>query len=256
MRLILSFLYFILCKFILSNPFFSSKTVVQAISFKKIKSIPTIVQQYERRTKSKITWKKRYNSHKCGFQVLFRSPALPQDIQLAQKLLIREKMNPFFLSPDNFVVAYQNKVDNQNHPIQTEIHTVLGFGQIRALTPMNEDVTIQKQYYELASLYVLQPYRKKGIGSMIVSELIRKFENENDNLENKTNLSKQLCLLTLAPTVPFYEQFGFQCVTRTTMDDNIKKEYERRIPPPLLGEYALGKLVSKILGNDLVCMVR
>lgn len=175
--------------------------------------------------------------HLSSFTIQFRSPAQVSDMEIAQQILFKEKMNPFFLSRDNFVVAFDSDCDFPEK-------SVLGFGQIRPIQGKKSFGDETVDYVELASLYVLPSYRKKGIGSLIVSELLNRHDIDCDE-----NRKSQICLLTLAPTVPFYEPFGFRCVE---MDGN--SEYS--IPSSMKMEYMLGSLVSKILGNEIVCMIR
>ena len=106
-----------------------------------------------------------------------------------------------------------------------EKQLVVGFGQIRPLTP---------DYAELASLYVLPEYRKQGIGTALVKELLKCYDAEKQEAV--------VCLLTLRPTIPFYTPHGFRVV--------------ENIPEPLKFEFKAGSVISTLLGNDLVCMVR
>lgn len=102
---------------------------------------------------------------------------------------------------------------------------MIGFGQIR---PLNIE------YSELASLYVLPDYRQQGVGSALVKELLARHEDDT-----------KVCLLTLKPTMSFYEMHGFVCIK--SLED---------LPSNLKFEFKVGSLISSFLGNDLVCMVR
>jgi N-acetylglutamate synthase-like GNAT family acetyltransferase len=152
-----------------------------------------------------------------GFQ--FRS-AMDEDISAARKILLQQAMNPLSLSKENLLVAFDDDLDEQ---------PLLGFGQIR---PMDND------YSELASLYVIPKRRKQGIGGAIVEALLER---------HKASSSKEVCLLTLKPTVPFYETYGFQ----------VASESERKkLPASLQFEFQAGNAVSLFLGNALVCMIQ
>ena len=107
---------------------------------------------------------------------------------------------------------------------------MVGFGQIRKL---------DDHYSELASLYVNPPYRSNGIGTAIVSELLKRHEDHDASMNSNT-----VCLLTLHPTVPFYEKHAFRVVEKDM------------VPQPLKFEFAAGSLLSAILGNTIVCMIR
>lgn len=106
-----------------------------------------------------------------------------------------------------------------------ENQDILGFGQIRPL---------DGQYSELASLYVLPDYRGQGIGSSVVEELLKRHED-----------GTKVCLLTLRPTTSFYEAHGFLPI-----------ESSNDLPASVQFEFKAGSLISIVLGNDLVCMVR
>ena len=112
---------------------------------------------------------------------------------------------------------------------QSEQGDMIGFGQIRPLDSI---------YSELASLYVYPEHRNRGIGSALVEKLLQRHDADPFH-------SKRVCLLTLKPTVRFYEKHGF--VEQISIDD---------LPSALQFEFRAGSLVSSILGNDICCMVR
>jgi GNAT superfamily N-acetyltransferase len=96
-------------------------------------------------------------------------------------------------------------------------------------------------YVELASLYVLPNRRGKGIGDALVQELLSRHDSKGSNGPTKNT---EVVLLTLRPTTPLYEKYGFEIVN------------ESEIPASLQFEYKAGSIVSAFLGNDLVCMKR
>ena len=151
--------------------------------------------------------------HVCSLVPSFRK-ATSNDVFLARKILVQEAMNPISISTRTLLVAHYD-----------QSNAMIGFGQIR---PLNIE------YSELASLYVLPDYRQQGVGSALVKELLARHEDDT-----------KVCLLTLKPTMSFYEMHGFVCIK--SLED---------LPSILKFEFKVGSLISSFLGNDLVCMVR
>ena len=136
----------------------------------------------------------------------------------AGKILFQQAMNPFSISTKTLLVASEDDSEE-----------LIGFGQIR---PLDEE------YSELASLYVTPDRRHLGIGSNIVQALVDRHHTDDQH--------SRVCLLTLKPTVPFYEPFGFR----------VANEAERkRLPKAIQLEFQAGNVLSFVLGNDLVCMI-
>jgi ribosomal protein S18 acetylase RimI-like enzyme len=161
-------------------------------------------------------------------------PATSDDVARARRILFREMMNPLSVSESTMVVAVcSSGIDDDNN-------LMVGFGQIRSL---------DDEYSELASLYVDPHYRRQGIGSKIVTSLLARHDNEEEQeKESKRQRPKTVSLLTLRPTATFYEQYGFRVVT---------SDVERRdLPPSLQFEFSAGSMISKVLNNELVCMIR
>jgi ribosomal protein S18 acetylase RimI-like enzyme len=163
---------------------------------------------------------------------------------LARQTLIKEFMNPLSLQPNCMVIAYNNG-DNDNAINRSDNgDAILGFGQIR---PLND------RFSELASLYVFKQYRQQGIGSQIVQELLNRHNNNNNNKSIKDKepaleLILKVCLLTLRPTMKFYQKYNFREVSRQEME-------ALKLPFSMKLEAAAGSAISAFLGNDLVCMV-
>jgi len=166
---------------------------------------------------------------------------------MARQILLRNAMNPLSLSSQTLLVA---TTTNKNNYTDTANNTneLIGFGQIRPIAGSDASV------FELASLYVMPDYRRKGIGKGLVQALLARHDTTDD--PQQTSI---LCLLTLRPTASFYEPFGFVIVN----DDNTgPKSLDDRstslsqLPFSIQLEHAAGKALSFILGNDLVCMVR
>jgi N-acetylglutamate synthase-like GNAT family acetyltransferase len=104
---------------------------------------------------------------------------------------------------------------------------VLMVGKERMKTP---------QMWELSSLYVFPPYRSQGVGKSIVRELFR----QHLQLERDV---RQIYALTLRKTFrQFYDALGFKVVE------------EEDIPNQMKLELAVGRIITKILGEELVCL--
>lgn len=140
-------------------------------------------------------------------------PATFAHVSFARETMLRQAMNPLSISQQTLLVALDKD------------EKLVGFGQIRPLT---------SDYAELASLFVLTEYRKQGIGTALVEELLKQYDAEKQQAV--------VCLMTLRPTIPFYTPHGFKVV--------------ENIPEPLQFEFKAGSVISTLLGNDLVCMVR
>ena len=168
----------------------------------------------------------------CDIHSLQFRSATADDISLARKILLKEKMNPFGVSQDTLLVAFADETDdssNNNEASSSSSPAVLGFGQIR---PLNDE------YSELASLYVVPESRKKGIGGALVQNLLDR------HAEMKQR--QRICLLTLKPTSSFYEPYGFRVATESE---------RKQLPSSIQLEYQAGLALSFLLGNDLVCMI-
>jgi N-acetylglutamate synthase-like GNAT family acetyltransferase len=154
------------------------------------------------------------------FSLAFRS-ATPNDLFTARQTMFQEKMNPLSISQDRLLVAFDD----------SDERSLLGFGQIRPLDGV---------FSELASLYVKPENRQQGIGGAMVQQLIRR----HDQSESPTTV----CLLTLSSTSTFYEKHGFELMDEV--------EIQSTMPSSFRFEYAAGSVVSSLLGNGLVCMIR
>jgi GNAT superfamily N-acetyltransferase len=161
----------------------------------------------------------------------FRSAA-PKDVAFARKTMIQQAMNPLSISKERLLVAFDDeKLTDTTGDAAAVPNGMLGFGQIRPLDDL---------YSELASLYVLPNKRGKGIGGALVQELLSRHDAKDDGPKQT-----EVVLLTLRPTTPFYEKYGFEILNDVS-----------EIPLSLQFEYKAGSIVSAFLGNDLVCMKR
>lgn len=177
-----------------------------------------------------------YTSSVAAFSIQFRS-ATSQDVFEARKILFKEAMNPLSISEQTLFVAYNYDGSDDNNNKNDSSSSLIGFGQIRNLEGNNN-------YSELASLYVKPEYRHQGIGSALVQQLLSKHDNDANAY------SRSICLLTLKPTIDFYTPFGFVTVNK----EDMKQHYD--LPTSFLLEYQAGTIISAMLGNDLVCMIR
>jgi N-acetylglutamate synthase-like GNAT family acetyltransferase len=151
-------------------------------------------------------------------------PATSSDVRFAQATLLRQAMNPFSIQQENMLVVSKNGDDNN----------MIGFGQIRPL---------DDTHAELASLFVQEDYRHQGIGGKLVEELLQRHRKKQ---EHSSIPQQKVCLLTLLPTVPFYEAHGFRLATKTERE---------AMPQALKFEFLAGSIVSAMLQNEIVCMI-
>ena len=148
----------------------------------------------------------------------FREGTLFDAPPIAAKLLSM-KMNPLGVDPSRFLVAESDGAR-------------IGFGQIR---PLGDTSDGSKPLWELASIYVEDDFRGKGIGSALVQRLLERHTSQGRALTDTF-------LLTLEPTVNWYEQFGFERLPTS------------RVPKPMELEVKAGEALSAVLGNKLVAM--
>ncbi len=91
----------------------------------------------------------------------------------------------------------------------------------------------QNQLWELASVYVIPSFRGKGVGS----ELVRRCMAKHVMLDRNCS---SVYILTLATTRDWYESLGFS----VTSDP----------PESMKFEIAAGKILTKAIGAELICM--
>lgn len=93
------------------------------------------------------------------------------------------------------------------------------------------------QIFELSSIYVFPQFRSQGVGKSIVRELLHRHTQLDRDVS-------QIYALTLRKTLKFYhDAFGFQVV-----------EKEEDIPSQLKLEIAVGRIITKALGEELICL--
>lgn len=92
--------------------------------------------------------------------------------------------------------------------------------------------------WELSSVYVLPEYRNQGIGTELVQRVLAK-QQQLDSNQNTLDVYA----LTLTKTVPWYRQFGF-----TPVKD------KNQIPSSMGFEVTAGNIVTKLMGEELVCI--
>ena len=140
----------------------------------------------------------------------------PGDELLISSTMFKEKMNPLGIKHERFIVATGASGDT------------IGFGQIR-------DLGDGGGLWEIASLYVNEGQRSRGIGTELVRRLLAAHESRGHSLD-------ALYLLTLEPTTPFYQALGFRLAAKD------------EVPQEMALEVAAGTALSFVLGNKLVCM--
>jgi GNAT superfamily N-acetyltransferase len=98
---------------------------------------------------------------------------------------------------------------------------------------VNEELNSRPMFWELSSVYVIPKYRKQGIGSELVKQVLRRHVITNKR-------GRDIYALTLAKTVPWYEQFGFKI--------------EEKVPSSMTIEMAVGNVITKLIREKLVCI--
>ena len=95
----------------------------------------------------------------------------------------------------------------------------------------------QPQLWELASVYVISEKRSEGIGS----NLVRSVLEQHRQSFRKGGGGDDVYALTLSRTVDWYtKSFGFV--------------EEKSIPKPMEFEVAAGNVITKLMGNELICL--
>ena len=190
-----------------------------------------------------------------GSTFRYREGGLADALPIASTLLSM-KMNPLGVEPSRFIVCETSEGER------------IGFGQIRLLSdgldkggspffpglasaPWSDEFksrdglarlfaeritqteTEPRPLWELASIFVEETWRSRGIGRSIVRRLLERHEANGRLLEDTY-------LLTLEPTVGWYEQLGFRRADAA--------------PDVMAFEVAAGEALSAVLGNRLVCM--
>jgi GNAT superfamily N-acetyltransferase len=176
-----------------------------------------------------------------GYNIKYRT-ATSADVSLAREILLQQAMNPFSIEEANMLVAYDaDEIDDG-------ISGVVGFGQIRSI---GTGSSTKLKYSELASLYVEPSYRRRGIGSMIIQQLIERYydNNQQSELNNNDVSGSAICLLTLRTTASLYERHDFVVMPMDSKDF-------QQLPKSIRLEATVGRILSGFLGNDLICMVR
>ena len=93
------------------------------------------------------------------------------------------------------------------------------------------------QLWELASVYVIPERRSEGIGRALVRSVL-------DQHRDFGRASEAVYALTLSSTFDWYSQnFGF-----VSVDD------PNNVPKPMAFEVAAGTAITKLMGNQLVCL--
>ncbi|KAL3930913.1 MAG: hypothetical protein SGPRY_001335 [Prymnesium sp.] len=142
-------------------------------------------------------------------------PGKPSDTPSIQQRMLAELMNPLAINHERFVVA-------------ESAGERVGFGQIRPLSDPG--------LWELASVYVEQPWRGRGVGSTIVRELLARHESEGYS-------QTEVYLLCLRRSEAWYARLGFEPLPSPA-----------DAPGAMAFEISVGSVLTKLLGESLVCM--
>ena len=90
------------------------------------------------------------------------------------------------------------------------------------------------QLWELASVYVDPTCRGRGVGAELVRSVLSR------HVDEMGGTASDVYALTLAKTVGWYRQFGFEVV---------------EVPPnPMRLEFSAGTAITKMIGEELVCI--
>ncbi|KAL1524734.1 hypothetical protein AB1Y20_019617 [Prymnesium parvum] len=152
--------------------------------------------------------------HMCA-SVRFR-PASRDDVGPIRQRMLRELMNPLSLEHERFLVAEDGEGER------------VGFGQLRPLPDPG--------LWELASLYVEKPWRRRGIGTSLVRQLLQRHVAAGRR-------EGHVFLLCLEPSVEWYAALGFVPLASVA-----------EAPESMAFEIAAGGVLTRLLGERLVCM--
>lgn len=193
------------------------------------------------------------------------APATLAHVATARTLLWQQAMNPLSIETEHLLVATITRLtkaddDFDSDNPQPQQQQLAGFGQIRPVTLLpTEDDDIC--YSELASLFVHPQFRHQGIATQLITCLLQRHDTDDGETKQNTDNTattavpttavgyrrrrrRRVCLLTLRPTAPLYERHGFVIVR------------QEKLPLAMRLEFVLGTIVSRVLGNELVAMVR
>ena len=110
--------------------------------------------------------------------------------------------------------AAGNRADRRKELMQTELNEI-------------------PKLWELSSVYVVPNHRGKGVGSELVRQVLQRQCSRNQ-------LGKDVYALTLSKNVEWYEQFGFVI--------------EETVPEAMSFEVVAGDMITKLIGEELVCI--
>mmetsp|Transcript_34875 Transcript_34875/g.42059 ORF Transcript_34875/g.42059 Transcript_34875/m.42059 type:complete len:265 (-) Transcript_34875:155-949(-) len=181
-------------------------------------------------------------------EIIYRR-ARDKDLASIRKMVLGEKLNPLGLDVKRFVVAVEKKEGGQQEGREKEERSdICGCGQLKPwpclydlpdwrgklVRALRLKPNWQGDLVELSSLVVRSDMRRQGIGRALVEQLM-------ESVDTDTNI----CLLTTASNVPFYEPLGF-----TRLQD-------KDVPRPLKPEVVLGNIVAGIaVGEQIVVLAR
>jgi len=150
-------------------------------------------------------------------------------------------MSPVGIQSENFVIADTGS----RLGIKTVPDGRLGFGQVR---PLEDDPSGPVL---LASLFVVPEFRRCGLGSRIVQELIARRRRQFPDCD-----PSDVYALTLQSRVPFFERQGFGIVATAAQDDGFPSLEEVKLPLALTAEATAGQVVAQLVAGESLVVMR
>jgi GNAT superfamily N-acetyltransferase len=167
---------------------------------------------------------------------------LPEDADAIFKLVLDERMNPFGLNPERFLVAEeedeeQGGTEEEEEGKKRKRNLVVAFGQLAELEPGT--------LFELRSLVTSPRFRGRGIGAEIVKGLLEKAKRRKRKENGNEEKSTEVVLTTISRRRAFYERLGFEEVAPPST-----------VPKQLKLEVVLGSVVAKLAAGDSIIVLR
>lgn len=158
-------------------------------------------------------------------------PAKAKDVPRIMNMVMQENMNPLIGSLDRFIVyeadLESHKSGAQTHKCAERNKIVIGCGQVRRGVPA-----------EMSTIVVDPAWRQLGVGSLLVSELLKRYGN-----------NERIVLVTLSNRYGFYQRFGFA----------ILDEHDRaKLPLKMRVEFWLCTIAARFFApqDHFICMAR
>ena len=164
---------------------------------------------------------------------------LPEDAPQIFKLVAAEKMNPFNLKPERFLVAEEEEEEGEEEENGGEgKRSIVAFGQ---LAELQEEEESGPQLFELRSFVTVPRWRGQGIGSSIAKGLLE--EAASRKKEGKEGKEALVVLTTISRRRDFYSRLGFE------------ELFSSSIPKQLRLEIALGTIMARLVVGDSIIVM-